>query len=163
MKYYFRKPVKRGFSDSVRFAIGASVAWLYRMAFGGFDEVGYRRDRRRFIAEIERNFAYLFSIHPGRIVPQEGKNLPRAFDYVAVTVEFQEIRIRIIRGRGELDAQVASITNPEGWQSFSLVWHRIALPEWRTDEPFEDRDLTALALRFQTCWDRLNAALLADG
>jgi hypothetical protein len=43
------------------------------------------------------------------------------------------------------------------------VWHRIALPEWRTDEDIPNRDLTALALRFQTCWDRLNAAVLADG
>lgn len=70
---------------------------LYTALLGRLDEALYRRNRKRFILEIERAFSRVMKQHGGRIVPGEGEELTRAFDYVALTVEFIDLRLRLIR------------------------------------------------------------------
>jgi len=130
------------------------------MAFGGFDELAYRKSRKRFIAEIEENFSNLLSRHSGHVVPDEGLNLPRAFDYVAVTCEFKEVRFRIIRGRGELRIQAALPGNPQDWQELSLLWHRKAMRECGSPPSCND-PLCEVAQRTENNWDQIVVALAA--
>ena len=158
MKRYVGRPVKRGFEDSLLNAFGAVVGWIYQMAFGGFDELAYRRRRKAFAAEIEQGFSDLFAQHTGRIVPDEGKHLPRAFDYVAVTVEFEEARFQIIRGRGELRVRAAATLEPQDWQDLSLLWHRKAMRACGSPPSCND-ELGEIAQRIANCWDQLLAAL----
>ena len=148
MKQPFNRPLKRTFADSLRHAIGKAIAWFYRMAFGGFEEPLYRKNRKRFIREIELDFAYLLSEYKGHIVPDGGEELPRAFDYVAAVIEFEEIRVRLVRGRGELEAQVASIRDPYSWRELSLIWQSID-PLHPIPSIFGAHELTRIALRIQ--------------
>ena len=121
----YRMRQKRTLSDSALHSSGRVIAWLYGVAFGAFEEPLYRRSRRGFMHEIETEFAGLLIEYRGHLVPHEGEELPRAFDYVAVTIQFEEFRLRLIRGRGELEAQIASISAPHQWQDLSLIWRRI--------------------------------------
>jgi hypothetical protein len=158
VKFYFQKPAKRSFSNMLLLVSGSVIGWAYKIAFGWLDELLYQRDRKRFIREIEQGFAELFSKRVGKVVSHEGKNLIHAFDYVSVTVEFDEILVRVTRGRGEMLVQVSPRTEPKNWLALSTLWDRIALPEWGRppsiyDEPGE------IAQRLDTCWDRLVPAL----
>jgi hypothetical protein len=137
---------------------GDIVSWIYKMAFGGLDEFAYHRRRKVFTAEIKRSFSDLFSQHTGRVVPDEGTNLPRAFDYVAVTVEFKEVRFRVIRGRGELRVQAAATSDPQDWQELSLLWHRKAMRECGTP-PSCHAELGEVVQRLGNNWDHIVAAL----
>src|SRR6267154_2652509 len=82
-----------------------------------------RRTRAGFFREIDAAFSNLMVLHGGRRVPYEGEELPQAFDYVAVTVEFAEIWFRFIRGRGELRTQVARPNEPYNWEELTLLWN----------------------------------------
>ena len=112
MRYYFRKPKKRRLSDSFLSAFGSAVGWVYKSAFGGFDELFYQWSRKRFIAKVNQSFEYLFSEHHGSVNQHEGQHYPRAFDYLLVVLEFDAMRIRIMSGRGELDVEVAPAREP---------------------------------------------------
>jgi hypothetical protein len=128
------------------------------MAFGGLDELTYRRDRRKFIAEIEQDFSSLFSKRAGNVVSEEGLELPRAFDYVSVAIEFKEVRFRIVRGRGELCIYAATTTEPTDWQDLSVVWHRRAMRECGSPPSCKDQ-LGEVAQRLDANWDQLLIAL----
>jgi len=152
------RPVKRGVALSLLCVSGGVIAWIYKMAFGGFDELAYRRSRKKFIAEIKQDFSAMLSQRRGRVLPDEGTNLPRAFDFVAVTVEFEEIRFRITRGRGELRVQAAATSDPQDWQDLSLLWHREAMRECG-NPPSCDSPLAEVAQRLDNNWAQLLAAL----
>jgi hypothetical protein len=154
VKRYVGRPVERGFADSLLHFFGAVVGWFYKMAFGGLEEFAYRRSRNAFIAEIERSFSDLFSHRAGEL------NVPRAFDYVSVAIEFKEVRFRIVRGRGELCVYAAPITNPQEWQELSLLWHRKPMRECGNPPSYYD-ELGEVAQRINNCWDQLVAALAA--
>ena len=136
------------------YALGFTVVSVSKIAFGWTDELAYRRNRRKFIAEIDRDFSELFAEHNGRVVPHEGENLPRAFDYVSVTVEIEEIRLRFTRGRGELRVQVAPASDVQGWMDLSILWPRIATPEsGRPPSPYDE--LGEVAERLKARWTQL--------
>ena len=117
-----------------------------------------RKTRARFFREIDAAFSNLMVLHDGRRVPYEGEELPQAFDYVAVTVEFAEIWFRFIRRRGELRTQVARPDEPYNWEELTLLWNPMATAEcWTPPSAF--RQLGDLLTRFETCWDRLVARL----
>ncbi len=160
MNRYAGKRIRRGFGDSMLHAFGSVVGWIYRMAFGGLEELAYRRSRKHFIAEIEKSFSDLFSQRAGLVVSDEGLNLPRAFDYVAVTVEFKDVRFRFIRGRGELRVQAAPTINPEEWQDLSLLWHRKAMRGCGSPPSCYDQ-LGEVVQRLEANWDQLETALAA--
>jgi len=152
------RPVRRGFGDSMLHILGAGIGWIYGMAFGPLDELAFRRRRKKFIAEIEREFSGLFSRRSGWVVPNEGLELPRAFDYVAVTVEFNDVRFRIIRGRGELRVLAATPINPQDWQDLSLLWHRKAMRECGSP-PSGYGQLGEVVQGLDRNWDQLVTAL----
>ena len=154
------KNIRRSFSESVFIAFGNFVAWTYRLLFSGLDERGYQTNRRKFKADVERSFSYLFSQHKGKIHPSAGENLPRAFDYVSVTVEFEEMRIQLIRGRGELDVRVAPTSDPSEWRHLIFYWQLLNLPEGN-DSLGPETSLEQLAWRLQANWDRL-VTIFAD-
>jgi hypothetical protein len=137
---------------------GGVIAWIYKTAFGGFDELAYQRSRKKFIAEIKQDFSAVLSRRHGRVVPDEGINVPRAFDFVAVTVEFEEIRFRITRGRGELRVQAAATSDPQDWQDLSLLWHRKAMQECGNPPSCSDQ-LGDVVQRIDNNWAQLLAAL----
>jgi hypothetical protein len=154
VKYYIRKPGKPSFSYSLLSAFGSAVGWIYKLAFGGFDEFFYRRSRQRFIVEINRNFDYLFSEHHGSVSLHEGENYPRAFDYVCVVLEFDAMRIRIIRGRGELDVEVAPAREPGDWRELCFL-RQVMDQSGRNEIPSMPRSLDELAGQVQECWSQL--------
>jgi hypothetical protein len=160
VKRYVGRPLKRGFALTLLSIFGDVVVQTYKLAFGGFDELFYRRSRKKFVNEIKREFSDIFSRRHGKVIPNEGINLPRAFDYVAVTIEFKEIRFRIIRGRGELRLQAAEPSSLESWQDLSLLWHRKPMRECG-DPPSCYAPLGEVAQRIDDCWDQLLAALEA--
>ena len=155
MKQHF----KRSFGDAALYWVGAVIVRLDKVAFGWWlDEVFYRRDRARFLREIEAAFSELMERHGGKIVPHEGEELPRGFDYVGVTIEFTSVRFRLIRGRGELRTQVARPDEPHKWEELTRLWTRMAAPECGSPLSAFDQ-LGELAIRLETCWDRLLAML----
>jgi hypothetical protein len=158
MKYYFRKPIRRGFGDATLFAFASVLGWTYKQAFGWLDELIYRRDRKRFVAEIEQSFSGLFSKHGGRIVPNN--ELPRilAFDYVTVTIEFKDVCFQITRGRRELDVRASLWNNTQNWQDIGIVWGRKAMRECGSPPSCYDQ-LDEVVQRIENNWDQLVAAL----
>ena len=105
---------------------------IYKLLFGRLDERAYQQNRNEFVALIKIAFSNVLAIHKGSIVPHEGEELPRAFDFVAVTLEFPQIRFRLIRGRGELRIQFASKELPRNWQELNSFWNLVREPEWVT-------------------------------
>jgi hypothetical protein len=134
------------------------VAPLYNAVFGRLDEALYRRNRKRFIVEIESAFSKVMARHGGSIVAGEGEEMPRAFDYVVVTVAFADLRLRLIRGREELVAQLATLHNPHDWEELSRLWGREGLDECGAPPTVYDH-LDEIAERLERCWDRLVPAL----
>jgi hypothetical protein len=138
------------------------IGRIYRLFFGRLDKRAYQKNRREFLAQIESSFSLLFNNHNGRIVSREGEGLPRAFDFVAATIEFPEIRFRFIQGRGELRTQVAPSNDPEDWLDLSILWCRIESRKWRTP-PRADETLSEIAERLHDCWNEIIEALSAIG
>jgi hypothetical protein len=158
MNRHVGKPIRRRFGDSLLHISGSVIAWIYRMAFGGLEELAYRRDRRKLIAEIEQNFSSLFSKRAGKVVLDEGLELPRSFNYVSVAIEFKEVRFRIVRGRGELCVYAATTTEQTDWQDLSVVWHRRAMRECGSPPSCKDQ-LGEVVQRLDANWDQLLMAL----
>lgn len=158
----YRGRIERSPSRAVLHATFSVLGWLYGIAFGGFEELFYRRNRRRFISEINREFSDLFSERGGRVVPGEGTELPRSFDYVAVTVEFKDARIRLIRGRGELNISLAPPGSAQDWMDLSLLWDRTASLGWGKSPSCRD-PLGEQVGRLQAHWDRLVEELPSGG
>jgi hypothetical protein len=158
MKYYFRKPIKRSFGDATLHVFGSAIGWTYKMAFGGLDELSYRRKRKRFMEEIQQSFSSLSLQHGGWTTSDA--ELPRiiAFDYVTVTVEFKDVCFQITRGRGELSVRASLPIKPQEWQDLSLLWHRKAMRECG-GPPSCYEQLGEVAQRLEQNWDQLLAAL----
>jgi hypothetical protein len=116
------KPYKRTPSDIALHIVGFVVSRIYKLLFSGLDERAYQRNRRCFIDDAELSFADLFAKQPGRIHPTQGQNLPRAFDYVSINVEFSELVFRLVSGRGELAVYVAPSTNPTDMQDLGTLY-----------------------------------------
>jgi hypothetical protein len=152
----------RRFAVSVARGIGFVAAPLYTALFGKLDEALYRRNRKRFILEIETAFSEVMSEHGGRVVADEGEELTRAFDYVAVTVEFLDLRLRLIRGREELVAQLAPLHRPHDWEAMSRLWRPEISDECGVPPTVYDR-LDEIAERLEKCWDGLALALRPAG
>jgi hypothetical protein len=150
--------IKRSFGLSVFVAVGSVIAWVYRLLFSGWDERLYKKNRRNFASEIERSFAYLFSQHGGSVHPIEGENLPRAFDYVSVTVDFEAMRVQLIRGRGELDARIAPPFEPGEWREIEFFWQLVDFPG-REYSLFAENQLDELAGKLQESWSQLTFVL----
>ncbi len=158
MKRYIGRPVKRSLANSFLYILGSVFGGVYKVAFGGLDELLYKRARKQFIAEIELSFHYLFLKREGAVVPIEGTNLPRAFDYVGVTIAFSEVRFRIIRGRGELRVQAALPNDPSRWEDIELLWSRQAMRECGNSSSVH-ATLSDVAGTLDRYWDELLIAL----
>lgn len=153
--------IQRSFALSLLVVFGNVVAWTYRQLFSGLDERSYRTNRRKFIAEIERSFSYLFAQHGGRLHPSEGENLPRAFDYASVTVEFNEMRVQLTRGRGELSARLAPLSDPGEWRELQFYWQLLNLCEGN-DSLRPETSLEQIAWKLQANWDQLVAVFAEE-
>jgi len=118
--------------------IGGVCILGFKVLFGPSDSLSAKRNRNRLLSEIEVSFADLLRERAGRIHSNEGKGLPRAFDYAAVVMEFPEIRFRVIRGRGEIRVQVAPVHAGEDWHDLVLLWSVLATPEHPTPPAVHD-------------------------
>lgn len=145
-------PYKRTPSDIALHIVGRVVSWIYKLLFSGLDERAYQRNRRRFIDDVELSFAELFAKHPGRVHPTEGKNLPRAFDYVLVTLEFKELAFRLVAGRSELDIYVAPASDPSDMQDLGTLFKDVQVsPSYSVIPGY----LRHTARYIQNHWDEL--------
>jgi hypothetical protein len=153
------KPYKLSSSDSVLKAVGFVILKIYKLLFSGLDERAYQSNRRRFIEDLNDNFSELLSEHAGRIHPTEGQNLPRAFDYVAVTLEFPEIRLQLIKGRGELSVRVAPSREPEDWQELGSLYKR---PSERHLESLDPGYLYQAARYIRNHWNEIVRLYVVD-
>ena len=157
MSHPFRRPVQDPLGIVLLRAVGSAIGWLYNCAFGGFDELLYRKGSRRFAAEVEQCFACLLRRRNGYVVPSEGRGIPHAFDYVDATVRFDSLEIQLARGRGEININIATRDHSTVHMGPYLIWTRMKTADPRPPEPNID-SLDALANWLETYWDEIVAA-----
>jgi hypothetical protein len=155
----FNRIEKYGIGNWFLHGIGTIIARLYRLLFGRLDERSYQRNRKRFTREVKDAFSALMLRHGGGIVPHEGEELPRAFDYVAVTVEFEHVRIRLISGREELGVRVAPSRAPKDWQDIRMVLLANHLSEQPPPVPARFDTLSDVAELLSSRWEEISSAL----
>jgi hypothetical protein len=88
------------------------------------------------------------------VLPHEGEELPRAFDYHSVILEFKEMRIRLVRGRGELEVELAPTREPGDWRELSFLQQVLASSEGYVPL-FSQKPLDQLAGQLQAGWEQL--------
>jgi hypothetical protein len=93
---------------------------------------------RRLVLEIRATLSFLFDDYGGEIMSDDTLRNPRPSDYAVLVVSLTDFRLRFIRGRGELRAQVASIGKPHSWEDVQLVLATI-------DETFDRKQFSSLA------------------
>lgn len=141
--------------------ISVCVSFLYKILFSGLDRWAAGRQRRRFLKDINTDMSSLISLHGGRVVPHEGEQLRQAFDYVAVTIQFPQIRIRLISGRHELRVDAAPIEHPEDWHELLMLWLATASQEW-ADAPSSLDTLEDAESYLEANWHPLVASVSAE-
>ncbi len=92
-----------------------------RLLFGWVDTWLARRNERRLNRDIVDAMPFLFAEHRGRVISNQGVPFPPGFDYAFVSVASDNLLIRFMRGRDELDVSVASAGAPNDWYELSLV------------------------------------------
>jgi hypothetical protein len=97
--------------------------------FGRADKRLAQRQQDQLAIEIQQNLTFLFTEYGARIVPNTGLRFPPGFDYAIVTVEVGDVLFRFIRGRGDLDVQIATKINANDWHDISLVIGAIENPD----------------------------------
>lgn len=97
------------------------VSGTYSLLFGRLDRRLARKHEARLANEIHDTLPFLFTIHGGKIVPNEGVPSLPGFDYAFVTVAVDHILIRFCRGRGELDVRIAPKDAPADLHELCLL------------------------------------------
>jgi hypothetical protein len=90
------------------------AGWLKKMLRGD------ATIREKFMAQIQRDFAFLFTEYAAKIISND-KEYPPMFDNALITVVVDGIRFRFVQDRGEQRVDVASLEAPEAWEELSFV------------------------------------------
>ena len=91
-----------------------SLAGL-RLLLRLYDKKLQRTDRERLVADVRREFAFLFMAYGGAVVANTKPMPPDAFDYVTVTVLCHGLLVRVVRGRGDTQVDLARSRKPDLW------------------------------------------------
>jgi hypothetical protein len=146
--------------------IGGVCLLGFKVLFGPSEKSQARKDGRRLVAEIDTSFSSLLAASGGRIQAHgiqgnKGRHLLAAFDSAAVILAFPEIRFRILRGRGQIQVQVAPVHAGEEWHDLVLLWRVLATQESPT-APTASDSLDTIAKFLEEHW-RVLVAAMADG
>jgi hypothetical protein len=109
--------------------VGFIAKTIYALFFGRADKRLAQKQQDELANEIQQHLGFLFQEYGGRIIPNTGIKFPPGFDYAIVTVEAGELLFRFVRGRGDLDVQIATKANTNDWHDVSLVIGAIERPE----------------------------------
>ncbi len=107
----------------------STVSATYDLLFGWLDRRLARKNEAKLAEEIRNALPFLFNVHGGHIVPNQGVPFPPGFDYAFVTVAVDEIILRFCRGRGELYVHIASKLTPNELHELSLLLNLIEKKE----------------------------------
>ena len=107
----------------------STVSATNDLLFGRLERRLARKNEARLAGEIRDVLPFLFNVHAGHVVPNQGVPFPPSFDYAFVTVAVNDIQIRFCRGRGDLDVRIASRETPNEWHEVSLVLNLIEKKE----------------------------------
>lgn len=77
------------------------------------------RSRAKLRRKVRTELSFLFDLHDGRFVPNQG--LPRGADAPCVTVGVNGLLIQFLRARGDLFVRVASSADPSRWYDLILL------------------------------------------
>lgn len=100
---------------------GSACGRIYRLLFGGMDRRLARRNQERLIADLRSALGKVQRLHGGEIRLDDRGRFPPPFDLAIVTVRFDEFTIRVVRGRDDLQVQVAPPYAPNDWQDLRVV------------------------------------------
>lgn len=81
---------------------------------------GDAKVREQFIAQVQRDFAFLFTDHAAEIVAND-KEYPPMFDNAIITVVVDNLRFRFVQERGEHRVDVAPCDEPEAWETLDYA------------------------------------------
>jgi len=103
---------------------------IYSFLFARADKRSAQTRERQLADEIHENLPFIFETYNAEIVPNgEDISFPPPFDYAVITTAVGALLIRFIRGRGELEVQVALRNAPGNWHELSLVLNVIDIPQ----------------------------------
>ena len=94
---------------------------IYDLLFGPGELRRSKKREDRLARAVREDFLFLFNEYGAEIVPDAGTRHPQPFDYAMVIVVVGDLRLRFIRGRGELRIQVASKSSPNAWEELPSV------------------------------------------
>jgi len=144
--------------------VGNSVSFVYRILFGGLDNRAARKNLQILVRDVESSFADILRLRGGSLIYNDNWKRTPGFDYASLTVQFEEIRFLIIRGRRELRICVASPKNPEDWQEMSAFLYGVdsqarSVPATDFDTVDTPYALYRIASSLKAHWDPIIATV----
>lgn len=134
---------------------------FYKLLFGWLDLSLSDKNTQRLVDDIHASteFASLLEMYGGMILPPEPNRQPNGFDYGIVIIKFENIQLRIVRGRGELDVDLASMfeSDRKPWWNLTSVWLAVASADWPTPPSIYDSP-DQYAYFLKTYWNPLVSA-----
>lgn len=160
-----KKKVKRSASVICIRAIVFVCKPFHKLLFGRVELRLSDKNTQRLWDDIHASteFENLLEIYGGKILPPEPNRRPNGFDYGIVFIQFDNIRLRLVRGRGELDVYLASVfvSDRKPWWGLSEVWLAVASMNWSSPPSIFD-SLDQYASFLKTYWDPLVEAFSAQ-
>lgn len=81
--------------------VGLIVKGLYWASFGWWlDKYLGRRSQKCLARDVREAIPFLFTEYKGHIVANDGVRFPEPFDYATITIAFDSLFLRFVRGRG---------------------------------------------------------------
>jgi hypothetical protein len=80
-----------------------------------------RKDSHKLTSDIQQSLGFLFTRYHAIIVANGVRRLPPNFGPTIVTISVENIMIRVLRGRGELNIEVAPAFAHSDWHDLSLI------------------------------------------
>ena len=119
---------------------------VYKLLFGRYDVRLSKGHEDQLANDLQRDLPFLFVQYGGKVGRGETGKYPRAFDYAVVIVDLDNLLFRFVRGRGDLEVQVAPKSAPENWQSLQYVLGKVEVSESFERMHFLDLEEVARAL-----------------
>jgi hypothetical protein len=137
--------------------VGKGLSAVSGLLFRSSDRAAPQRLADSLADDLRRNWAYLLDSRGGEVEPEARDRT--SFDYAMSKVNFPELTVRVIRGRGEIRAQVARSGLHDSWEELSDILRATGS---QADIPGPQDCLIALGNALQAHWDTILANLAGD-
>jgi hypothetical protein len=137
---------------------GSVCGRVYRLLFARADRRLARRNQERLLADLRLALSQVLKIHGGSIRPRDQESFPPPFDYALAIVQFDNFAIRVVRGRDEIEVQVAPTNAATDWQDLRIVLLANRASE-QSPTPARFNTLSEVGELLLSKWDYLTAAL----